>query len=84
MTIQLPDPLESQVREAVRSGRFPSLDDAMAEAACLLIRELDRIPAPPANAAGPVPDPILGLMRDYADEMDEIVADAYRRRAQGW
>ena len=30
-------------------------------------------------------DRLLGLWRDYADEMDEIVADAYRkRRAEPW
>jgi hypothetical protein len=28
------------------------------------------------------PDPLLGLWRDYADEMDEIVADAYRKRRE--
>lgn len=28
-------------------------------------------------------DPLLGLWRDYADEMDEIVADAYRKRREG-
>ena len=31
------------------------------------------------------PDPILGLMRDDAELMDEIVADAYRqRRDESW
>ena len=27
-------------------------------------------------------DPLLGLWRDYADEMDEIVADDYRKRRE--
>jgi hypothetical protein len=27
-------------------------------------------------------DPLLGLWGDYADEMDEIVADAYRKRRE--
>lgn len=31
----------------------------------------------------PDADPLLGLWRDYADEMDEIVTDAYRKRREG-
>jgi hypothetical protein len=27
-------------------------------------------------------DPLLGLWRDYADEMDAIVADTYRKRRE--
>jgi len=43
--------------------------------------ELDRKLAALAAAEGdPDADPLLGLWRDYADEMDEIVADAYRKR----
>lgn len=38
------------------------------------------IPPPQAGEADPGPDPLLGLWHDYADEMDEIVADAYRQR----
>jgi hypothetical protein len=30
----------------------------------------------------PDADPLLGLWRDYADELDEIVADAYRKRRE--
>src|SRR5437764_1255409 len=37
----------------------------------------------PAAEADPDADPLLGLWRDYADEMDEIVADAYRKRREG-
>ncbi len=41
--------------------------------------------APPTAQGEPEPDPLLGLWRDYADEMDEIVADTYRkRREQKW
>ena len=48
--------------------------------------ELDRkLSASSAAAADPDADPLLGLGRDYADEMDEIVADAYRkRRKEKW
>ena len=43
--------------------------------------ELDqKLSALPAASADPAADPLLGLWRDYADEMDEIVADAYRKR----
>jgi Arc/MetJ-type ribon-helix-helix transcriptional regulator len=44
MTIQLPENLESSIREAVHSGQFPSLDDAMAEAARLLLSQLKQGP----------------------------------------
>ena len=45
--------------------------------------ELDRkLSALPAAGADPDADPLLGLWRDYADEMDEIVADAYRKRRE--
>lgn len=49
--------------------------------------ELDRKLSALAAAASPAaddgtPDPILGLMRDHAELMDEIVADAYRRRRE--
>lgn len=39
MTIQLPPDLENRVISLVRGGRFVSLDDAMAEAARLLLRQ---------------------------------------------
>jgi hypothetical protein len=46
--------------------------------------ELDRkLSALPAAEADPDADPLFGLWRDYADEMDEIVADAYRKRREG-
>ena len=37
---------------------------------------------PPGDQGEPDADPLLGLWRDYADEMDEIVADAYRKRRE--
>ncbi len=84
MTISLPNDLESRLRAAVDSGRFASVDDAMAEAARLLLGELDRGPQaqPSAEAGDPDADPLRGLWRDCADEMDEIVADAYRKRRE--
>jgi Arc/MetJ-type ribon-helix-helix transcriptional regulator len=40
MTIHLPPSLESSILDAVHSGRYASLDDAMAEAASLLLERL--------------------------------------------
>ena len=87
MTIQLPNDLESRVRAEVHSGRFASVDDAMAEAARLLLRELDQrqTPAPPPVIANSPALGSIGAMRDAADELDEIVADAYcKRRDETW
>ncbi len=88
MIIRLPNDSESRLQAAVQNGRFASVDGAMAEAARLLLRELDQrqAPTPPMNKADdPGADPILGLMRDDAELMDEIVADAYRqRRSETW
>ena len=80
MTIHLPENLESSILEAVHSGRFASIDEAMAEAARLLLRELKRRQPAPADAGDVTPDPFLGLMRDDAELMDEIVEDAMRNR----
>ena len=37
---------------------------------------------PPGDQAEPDADPLLGLWRDYADEMDAIVTDVYRKRRE--
>ena len=87
MTITLPNDLESRVLAAVQMGRFASVDDAMVEAARLLLRELDGGPqsGPQGIANGVSPDPILGCMHADAELMDEIVADVYRqRRDETW
>lgn len=42
-----------------------------------LLRHLNQKPTS-IQADKAAPDPILGLMRDDADLMDEIVANAYR------
>ena len=86
MTIHLPHDLESSIEAAVHSGRFASVDDAMAEAARLLLREINQgRPEPKPQATDASPDPLLGVWRDAAEEMDEIVADAMRhRRDEPW
>jgi len=48
MTIHLPRDLENNILAAVHSGRFASVDDAMAEAVRLLLRQ------PPAFAKKPL------------------------------
>lgn len=82
MTIQLPNELESSIKAAVNSGRFASVDDAMAEAARLLLREISNknLSSPPSAATDV--DPVLGCMKDDAELMDQIVADAYRQRCE--
>ncbi len=83
MTIHLPPHIESSIQAAVHSGHFASMDEAMTEAARLLLLELSQKQPPGASPAEEeTPDPIFGLMRDHAELMDEIVADAYRRRRE--
>jgi Arc/MetJ-type ribon-helix-helix transcriptional regulator len=84
MTIHLPKDVESSINEAVMSGRFASLDEAMTEAAHLLLQKLKQgqVGANTPTTTEATPDPLLGSMRDYADEMDEIVADAMKRRRE--
>lgn len=86
MTIHIPNELERSLQKAVTAGRFASLDEAMTEAASLLVKRLDQEQAGarllPADDDDMPPDPILGLMRDDAELMDEIVANAYRRRRE--
>ena len=78
MTIHLPNDLESSIQAAVQSGRFASVDDAMAEAARLLLREINQVqPEPNATGMGSI-----GAMREAADELDEIVANAMKRRRE--
>lgn len=79
MTIHLPADLERSIEAAVHDGRFASVDDAMAEAARRLLRDIGEGPLKPG---APTP-PLLGSMRDAADELDEIVADAMKRRREG-
>jgi Arc/MetJ-type ribon-helix-helix transcriptional regulator len=81
MTIHLPQDLESSLMAEVSSGHYASLDDAMAEAVRLLLR--NRTPRQPA-AGSNIGLGSIGAMRDDAEELDEIVADAYRKRQEPW
>ncbi len=83
MTIQLPKELETSIEAVVHGGHFASIDDAMAEAARLLLRTYKQ-PSPSVVPAKPH-DPALGsigTMAEDAELLDEIVADAYRRRRE--
>ncbi len=57
MTIDLPPELERSVQAAVHEGHFASLDDAMTEAASLLLQRLKQTHArASAHPASPVAD----------------------------
>ncbi len=85
MTIHLPTDLESSIQAAVQDGRFASVDDAMAEAARLLLRTITQEPRPTAPKTAAPHDPLLGIWRDAPEEIDEIVAEAMqRRREEPW
>lgn len=75
MTIALPGDLEASPRAEVRSGSFPSLDDAMAEAVRLLVsREHPRPPTTAAGPAGEAPSPgWINALRDDADSVDHAM-----------
>jgi Arc/MetJ-type ribon-helix-helix transcriptional regulator len=53
MTIHLPHDIESSIQAAVQGGRFASIDDAMAQAARLLIRQITENESPPTKPVGP-------------------------------
>jgi Arc/MetJ-type ribon-helix-helix transcriptional regulator len=83
MTIHIPPALENPILAAVHSGRYATLDDAMTKAASLLLEELRQEQTQAKlTATAASPDPVLGCMRDDAELMDEIVADAYRHRRE--
>jgi Arc/MetJ-type ribon-helix-helix transcriptional regulator len=88
MTINLPDDLERFLRAEVQRGHFASEEDAIAEAVRLLKQQLRQAATTPTGVGQPVvttPDPVLGAMRDAADEMDEIVVEAMMHREhQPW
>lgn len=84
MTIILPNELESRLQEAVQSGRFASVDDAMAEAARLLLRELARTPQAGRAASSPANSGLgsIGALRDDADLLDQAVEHAMKVREE--
>lgn len=81
MTIHLPKDIETSIEAAVRGGLFASVDEAVAEAWQSLQRARNLPQSKPVTAEAS-PDPLLGCMRDDAELMDEIVAEAYRKRRE--
>jgi Arc/MetJ-type ribon-helix-helix transcriptional regulator len=86
MTIHLPDDLERFIRAEVHNGHFASEEDALAEAVRLLRNQITATGAPAAGPpAAATTDPVLGSLRDAADDMDDIVAGAMsQRERQPW
>ena len=83
MTIHLPNDLESSIQAAVHNGRFASVDDAMAEAARLLLRELARVPQPVEGASHANRGlGSIGALRDDADLLDQAVEHAMKVREE--
>ena len=78
MTIQLPSDVENSVLAEVHRGQFASVDDALAEAWRQFQRR-QHSPVPKAVDSEDF-DPILGLMSDHVELMDQIVEDAMRNR----
>ncbi len=90
MTIQLPESLESPILAAVDSGRYASLDDAMADAAALLVQRLKQEqltaeqPATGDEPAAKVYKPIWEVADDIrknipAEEWAKLPADGARQ-----
>jgi len=86
MTIHLPPDIERSIEAAVHSGHFASVDDAMTEAASLLIERLKQEHAlaklqsasqePLAQAQKPIWEEILELTADVPDEeWDKLPTD---------
>jgi Arc/MetJ-type ribon-helix-helix transcriptional regulator len=90
MTIHLPEDLENYIHAKVQSGQFPSEEAAVAEAVRRFRQWEQEQPRSSALRATTEArrDPLLGsigALRDSADELDEIVADAMqRRRDEPW
>ena len=77
MTIHLPPDIERSIQAAVHSGHFASVDDAMTEAASLLLERLKHEQSQPEAArlpeAVPARKPIWEVFQEIsADVPDEV------------
>lgn len=73
MTIHLPSELERPIYEAVRNGLFASVDEAMAEAARLLVDKLGGdLAAIPGAVEHRESSSIIGLFRDDAEFIERV------------
>ena len=77
MEIHLPEDLERFVRDQVRTGRFPTEDDVVRDA-LERSRRQGRETAP--SSGGELGS--IGAMRDDAELLDQVVADAMRIRRE--
>jgi Arc/MetJ-type ribon-helix-helix transcriptional regulator len=68
MTVHLPEPIEHSVNEAVRSGRFPSADDALA-AAWVAFTSAGQV-QPVASQ-----EPLTQTFKPIWEEIQELTAD---------
>ena len=84
MTIHLPNDLETSIQAAVQSGRFASVDDAVAGAARLLLRTITQEPklSPTKTAAPSDLRPAAGHLagRPRGDRRDRGRSDATAAR----
>lgn len=76
MEIHLSEDLERFVHDQVRTGRFPSEDQVVREALERL-RHQEQPPSSTEQALGSI-----GAMRDDAELLDQVVADAMRLRRE--
>jgi Arc/MetJ-type ribon-helix-helix transcriptional regulator len=74
MTIQLPENLESPILAAVYSGRYASLDDAMAEAASMLVQRLKQEQAQAEQSAASQPEAALAH-KPIWEEIEELTSN---------
>ncbi len=78
MTIQLPDDLEASIRAEVQSGHFASMDEAMTEAARLLLRRREHGPSHTAITPDELNRQLLadGLINRLPDPDADVEDDA--------
>jgi Arc/MetJ-type ribon-helix-helix transcriptional regulator len=82
MTIHLPKDVERSINAAVHSGYFASMDDAMTEAARLLLQRLDQRQPPPnppetsQEAAAQERKPIWEVFQELSASVPDEVWDA--------
>jgi Arc/MetJ-type ribon-helix-helix transcriptional regulator len=75
MTIHLPKDIESSLEAAVHSGRFASVDDALAEA-WRAFQQQSQSPVPTGGMG------FIGALRDDAELLDQAVEHAMKVREE--
>jgi Arc/MetJ-type ribon-helix-helix transcriptional regulator len=76
MTIHLPEDVERSIEAAVHSGRFASLDEAMTEAATLLVQRLNQEQNQATAAASQPGKPIGAVFQELSASVPDEVWDA--------